>query len=269
VRFAKLLFLKLCLLLSFQFAYADDFSRDALIAADYKQGRTAFQQRCSACHTLAEGSSDIVGPALWGIFGKQAGTGEFRNYSGAFEKADFVWSAETMGEFVADPNAMVPGNQMGIPEGVPEADRTAVVAFIMLETGAADWPRPEFEEDVFPEGATIADKYPSFYNHMMNNTTHYRMVTDEGEFIFDAYFNTDGSITTNTKARGFWHVVEGDSSDVFCYAMHKLRLKPRQFVECFPIAAMAIPRFNPELWKSNPAEGVILHGGILPGRPEQ
>jgi len=246
---------------------AQDFSRDALVAADYKQGRTSFQQRCSACHTLADNSSDIVGPNLFGIFGQKAGSQEF-SFSDAFKNADFVWSAETMGEFVADPNATVPGNRMGIPEGVPEKDQTAIVAFIMIETGAADWPRPEFEEDVWPEDATIADKYPSFYNHMMNNTTRYRMVTDEGEVIFNAYFNTDGSITTDGKARGFWHVVNTGSSDVFCYAMHKIRLKPRQFVECFPIAAMAIPRFNPELWKSNPADGVILYGGILPGRPE-
>ena len=260
--------LLLCLLLPFQVLQADDFSRSALIDADYKQGRKSFQQRCSACHTLADGSSNIVGPSLYGIFGKKAASREDFEFSDAFKESGIVWDARSMGEFVADPNKKVPGNRMGIPEGVPEADRTAIVAFMMLETGGADWPRPEFEEDVLPEGATIADKYPSFYNHMMNNTTHYRMVTDEGELVFDAYFNADGSITTNKKIRGFWRPVANGNMDVFCYALHKIPMEPRQFVECFPIGAMAIPRFNEELWKSNPASGVILHGGILPGRPE-
>jgi len=263
----KKLLLMLLLPLGIGIAQADDFSRDALVSADYKQGRKAFQQRCSACHTLADGGSAIVGPNLYGIFDKQAASGEFA-YSDAFKNSGIVWTAETMGEFVADPNTMVPGNRMGIPEGVPEQDRVAIVAFMMLETGAADWPRPAFEEDQLPEGATIAEKYPSFYNHMMNNTTHYRMVTDEGELIFDAYFNADGSVTTNKKIRGFWRPVSNGDMDVFCYALHKIPMKPKQFVECFPIGAMAIPRFNPELWKSNPASGVILHGGILPGRPE-
>jgi hypothetical protein len=31
---------------------------------------------------------------------------------------------------------------------------------------------------------------------------------------------------------------------------------------------MAIPRFAEELWVSKPQPGVLLHGGILPGRPD-
>ncbi len=244
--------------------WGGDFDRQSLIDADYKQGRTAFQQRCSACHTLAEGGSNLVGPNLYGVFGGEAGTKANFAYSDAMISADFDWTPANVGEFMANPLAKVPNTKMIIPEGVPEADRAAVVSFMMLETGGADWARPEIEEELLPEGASIAEKYPSFWNHMMNNTTHYRMVTAEGEYEFDAYFNKDGSVSSNTKVTGFWHV---DERDFFCYALHRIPLKPKQFIECFPIVAMSIPRFSQELWQSKPAAGLTLHGGILPGRP--
>ena len=36
----------------------------------------------------------------------------------------------------------MPGTRMLLPEPVPEGERTALLSFILLETGAADWPRP-------------------------------------------------------------------------------------------------------------------------------
>ena len=55
--------------------------------------------------------------------------------------------------------------------------------------------------------------------------------------------------------------------EFFCYALDGIPGKPSQLVECFPIAAMAIPRFAEQLWTSKPTEGVTLHGGIVAGRP--
>ena len=99
----------------------------------------------------------------------------------------------------------------------------------------------------------------------MTNTSRYRLVSDGGELVFKAYFNEDGSVTSDLESiRGFWHVNE---RDMFCYALYGLPYNPSEFVECFPVAAMAIPRFAEELWESKPADGVVAYGGILPGRP--
>ena len=101
----------------------------------------------------------------------------------------------------------------------------------------------------------------------MNNTTHYRLVTANSELEFDAYFNTNGSVGTSIESvQGFWHV---NKRDMFCYVLYGLPVALDQFVECFPVAAMAIPRFSRELWHSEPKKGVQLYGGIMPGRPEQ
>jgi cytochrome c len=263
MRILSAFFLMLSILLP-SLGWSADFDRDSLAAADYKQGRLAFQQRCSACHTLAEDGSNLIGPNLFGVFDVSAGSNETFAYSAGMQESGLIWTPETVGEFIANPAATVPGTSMMLPEPVPEADRTAMVSFMMLETGGADWPRPEIEEEMLPEGATVAEKFPSFWNHMMNNTTRYRMVTETGEYTFDAYFNKDGSVTTDTKVKGFWHV---NDRDFFCYAMYGIPDEPKQFVECFPVVAMSIPRFAEELWQSKPATGVTLYGGIVPGRP--
>ena len=85
---------------------------------------------------------------------------------------------------------------------------------------------------------------------------------------FDAYFNADGSVSSSEKSiRGFWNTVERKGMEFFCYALDGIPARPSQLVECFPIAAMAIPRFAEQLWTSKPTEGVTLHGGIMAGRP--
>jgi cytochrome c len=242
-------------------------TRDALAGADYVVGRRAFQMRCSACHTLAEGGSALTGPNLWGVMGTRAGTRAGFNYSEALKAAGITWTADRMDRFLADPAADVPGNRMGIPEGVPNPDRLALISFMMLETGGADWPKPEPPKAlVDPDRSKpLEERFPSFWNHMMSNTTRYRMVTAGGELVFRAYFNPDGSVTTDQKTiRGFWRP---DDRDFFCYALYGIPLKPDQLVECFPMVAMSIPRFAEQLWESKPAEGVQLYGGILPGRP--
>lgn len=245
-------------------------TRDQLVAADYQKGRTAFLQRCSACHTLAEGGSNLVGPNLWGLIGREAGASPDFAASDALKGAGFRWDVARVWEFLAGPEKLVPGTRMLIPEPVPETDRSALMAFMFLEIGAADWPRPAsaMVEQKIDRTKPLSERYPSFYNHLMTNTTRYRMETPAGEVRFDTYFNTDGSVSASEQSiRGFWNTVERKGMEFFCYALDGIPGKPSQLVECFPIAAMAIPRFAEQLWTSKPTEGVTLHGGIMAGRP--
>ncbi|MEZ5562221.1 MAG: c-type cytochrome [Gammaproteobacteria bacterium] len=242
-------------------------TRDALSGADYVVGRRAFQMRCSACHTLTEGGSDLTGPNLWQVTGSKAGSRGSFKYSPAMTGADITWSADRLDRFLADPLKDIPGTSMAIPEGVPNPDRLALIAFMMLETGGADWPKPEVPRAIIDPDRSkpVAERFPSFWNHMMSNTTRYRMVTAGGELVFRAYFNADGSITSDHETiRGFWRP---DDRDFFCYALYGIPARPDQLVECFPMIAMSIPRFAEQLWESRPVEGVQLYGGILPGRP--
>jgi cytochrome c2 len=248
----------------------ESLTMDALKNADYMKGKQTFQGRCSACHTLADGSSDIAGPSLWGVFDRVAGTRQGFAYSETLVKAGFEWTPDRLDAWLADPRGYLPGNIMGIPEAVPASDRPNLISFLLIETGAVDWPRPETAMAAAQQDRSRppAERFPSFWNHLMYNTVRYRWeeeATGE-EFRFDAYNKTDGSIATSIKGMyGFWYINE---RDFFCYALTGMPVSVGHMVECFPVAAMAIPRFADELWTSKPQPGVKLHGGMLPGRPD-
>jgi len=244
---------------------------DALKSADYMKGKQTFQGRCSACHTLGDSSGDIAGPNLWGVFDRIAGAKEGYGFSDALVAADFEWTPDALDAWLADPQGYLPGNIMGIPEPVPAADRLPLLSFMLIETGAVDWPRPEtaFAESQADKERLYSERFPSFWNHLMFNTTRYRWEdTETGEeFKFDVYFQSDGLVASSEKRiKGFWRI---DERDFFCYGLTGLKIsKVGHMVECFPVAAMAIPRFAEELWTSKPQPGVNLHGGMVPGRPD-
>lgn len=244
-------------------------TREDLAAANYRQGMVAFQQRCSACHSVADGGLDLAGPNLFGVFARRAAARPAFKYSEALRRADFAWTPGRLLAWLGDPAGYLPGNAMAMPEAVPAADRVALVSFLMLETGAADWPRPRPPAAASAAAADrsrpLPERFPSFWNHLMTNTTRYHLVSGASDLRFDAYFETDGSVRASSPdIRGFWHA---DERDMFCYALYGLPGEPRQLVECFPIVAMSIPRFREELWTSEPQPGVRLTGGIVAGRP--
>ena len=240
---------------------------EELEKADYLSGKNGFQQRCSACHTLAENSANLIGPNLWHIFNRGVGDDIDFRYSDSMGSSDLIWDKELVYKFLRGPQTLFPDSNMIIPEPVPEALLTDMIAFMMIETDAPYKPNIEriFIAETIDKSLPISARFPSFWNHLMFNTTHYKLITNNKEIEFDAYFNTDGSVSTNLNGTmGFWHVT---NKDMFCYAIHRIPFSISEFVECFPIGAMAIPRFAKELWRSKPKEGAILHGGILPGRP--
>lgn len=241
--------------------------REALMQANYRQGMLAFQTRCSACHSLADGGTHLVGPNLYGVFKRRAGGKADFNYSAVLEAAGFEWTPARLAAWIADPVGYLKGSSMMLPQAVPEQDRVALLSYLMLETGAADWPRPSMPRAATAAAnASLAERYPSFWNHLMSNTTRYKIVGPADVARFDAYFNTNGTVTSDVKdLQGFWREMPGEQ---FCYALMNVPSEMRQLVECFPIVAMSIPRFREELWTTSPAPGFQLTGGIVAGRPE-
>ena len=103
-------------------------------SADYDRGRRTFKL-CQSCHTVAEGAPNLVGPNLYGMFGRGIGAVEGFSYSQAIQDSDIVWTPEILAEWLESPRNFLPGNRMSFA-GVRKAeDRTAVIAYIMSETG--------------------------------------------------------------------------------------------------------------------------------------
>ncbi len=102
-------------------------------AGDVEAGRRAFGA-CRSCHTLTEGGSDMVGPNLWGVFGRAAGThGEYA-YSPELRQAGITWSAETLDPWLESPRTRVPGTKM-VYAGLRDATRRRdLIAYLRVET---------------------------------------------------------------------------------------------------------------------------------------
>jgi cytochrome c len=95
---------------------------------DAARGEVRFQD-CAACHKLAPGANN-VGPSLHGIFTRKAGElADFR-YSPAMKRSGIVWTPETLEQFIADPQAMVPGNRMPFAGIASAGDRADLIVYL-------------------------------------------------------------------------------------------------------------------------------------------
>lgn len=66
--------------------------------------------------------------------GRKAGTQPGFHYSTALAAAKIVWTAETLERWIADPNALVPGNKMIVQLANDPSDRAAIVAYLVARS---------------------------------------------------------------------------------------------------------------------------------------
>ena len=104
--------------------------------ADGTSGQLVFNNACRTCHSMREGDNRL-GPHMRGIIGRKAGSVPNYSYSSAMKGANFVWDEENLERFIANPDEMVPGNNMKPYGGLaPAESRAKLIAF--LKTLAAD-----------------------------------------------------------------------------------------------------------------------------------
>ncbi|MFO1326651.1 MAG: c-type cytochrome [Rubrivivax sp.] len=96
-------------------------------AGDARRGEQAYEARCGGCHALAE---HRVGPRHAGLAGRRAGSEPGYDYSPALRASGIVWGADTLERWIADPEALVPGQRMGYRVG-DAALRADLVAWLM------------------------------------------------------------------------------------------------------------------------------------------
>jgi cytochrome c len=87
---------------------------------------------CAACHSLNPGVH-LSGPSLADLWGKKAGSVDgFVRYSKALKAADITWDENTLNAWLADPQAMVPGNYMTFRGIKDDKARGDLIAFLRL-----------------------------------------------------------------------------------------------------------------------------------------
>jgi cytochrome c len=99
-------------------------------AADPEAGGRVFKIQCSACHGVVEGRKGI-GPSLFGVVGRKAGTVPDFHYSEANKGSGLTWNEATLDRYLANPRAVVPGTTMpyaGLKNDTQRADLIAYLA---------------------------------------------------------------------------------------------------------------------------------------------
>lgn len=83
---------------------------------------------CASCHVMDKSKDRRLGPNLYGVVGRMAGTQAGFNYSTAMKNSGFVWTPEKLDAFLAAPQSVVPGNRMSYPGIRDPASRMAIIA---------------------------------------------------------------------------------------------------------------------------------------------
>jgi cytochrome c len=105
-------------------------SPSALPQAEPASGQLTFNNACRTCHLTREGDNRL-GPNLHKIVGRKAGSLPDYRYSSAMKEADFVWDEAKLDRFIANPDEVVPGNNMKPYGGLTSGeDRAKIIAFL-------------------------------------------------------------------------------------------------------------------------------------------
>ena len=97
------------------------------------EGAKVFK-KCAACHSIKEGGANKIGPALWGVLGRTAGTVPGYKYSKAMAGHGKNWSFEEMNGFLIKPKDWIKGTKMSFAGLKKEKERAAVILYMNNNT---------------------------------------------------------------------------------------------------------------------------------------
>ena len=96
-------------------------------------------KKCAACHSISQGGGNKIGPALWGVLGRKAGSVSDYKYSKAIVAHGKPWSFKEMNGFLTKPKNWIKGTKMAFA-GLKNAKERAAVILYMNEN--TDSPLP-------------------------------------------------------------------------------------------------------------------------------
>jgi cytochrome c len=111
------------LVITLELAPAPAWSQDA------GAGAKVFQRSCSVYHSVARGET-LVGPSLFGVVGREAGSIPDFRYSAATRDSKIIWSTEELDRYVTMPKEVVPGTTMGFRGLGDPKQRTDLIRYL-------------------------------------------------------------------------------------------------------------------------------------------
>jgi len=85
---------------------------------------------CAPCHSL-EPNRNMTGPSLAEVWNRKSGSlASFPRYSPALKSAGLIWTDDTLGEWIKDPQHFIPGNTMTFAGMKDARQRADLLAFL-------------------------------------------------------------------------------------------------------------------------------------------
>jgi len=87
-------------------------------------------KKCAACHSITQGGANKIGPALWSVLGRKAGSLPDYKYSKAMIAYGKLWSFEEMNGFLTKPKEWLKGTKMSFAGLKNAKDRAAIILYM-------------------------------------------------------------------------------------------------------------------------------------------
>ena len=100
-----------------------------LALGNMAHGEKVFK-KCSACHMIASDGKNMIGPNLWGVIGRTAGSISDYKYSKAMVAYAKQWNFEEMNGYLIKPQAYIKGTKMAFAGLRKEKDRASVILYL-------------------------------------------------------------------------------------------------------------------------------------------
>jgi len=105
------------------------------VSTSAAEGAKVFK-KCAACHSITEGGANKIGPALWGVLGRSAGSIPDYKYSKAMVAHGKNWSFEEMNGFLIKPKDWIKGTKMSFAGLKNAKERAAVILYMNENTNS-------------------------------------------------------------------------------------------------------------------------------------
>ena len=93
----------------------------------------ALYAKCAACHAIAKGGVNGIGPALHGVVGRAIGSAKGYSYSTALKSKGGVWDAAALDAYIAAPAKYAPGTKMAYAGLSKAEERKALIEYLSAQ----------------------------------------------------------------------------------------------------------------------------------------
>lgn len=99
------------------------------MAADAEAGAKVFKTQCAVCHSPVAGKN-MVGPSLFGVVGRVAGSAPGFKYSAANKGSGVTWDEANLDKYLPNPRAFIAGTTMTYAGLKNDAQRADLIAYL-------------------------------------------------------------------------------------------------------------------------------------------